>query len=77
MCGLCVCCNLRRLSHFCCVQFQPNAEQDRLASLQAGKPQQASSRTRGAALQMPASEALCLYICPEVVATSFCGQTVA
>ena len=52
------------------MQFQPNTKQDRLASLQVSKPQQASSRTRGAALQMPASEVLCLYICPEVTKAS-------
>ena len=73
ICTQSVCCEFRRLGCLCCVQFQPN-KQDRLASLQAGKPQQASSRTRGAALQMPASEVLCLYICPEVIEASFCGQ---
>ena len=57
------------------MQFQPSTKQDRLASLQASKPQQASSRTRGAALQMPASEVLCLYLCPEVTAASLCGQS--
>ena len=56
------------------MQFQPDTKQERLASLQAGKPQQASSRTRGAALQMPASEVLCLYISPEVIEASLCGQ---
>lgn len=47
-------------------QFSAGVRQDRLASLQTIKPQQPSSRTRGAALQMSPSEALSLYICPEV-----------
>ena len=47
-------------------QFSAGVRQEALASLQASKPQQPSSRTRGAALQMCPSEALSLYICPEV-----------
>ena len=53
-----------------CAQFKSGTRQERLASLQAGKPQEPSSRTRGAAIQMSPSEALSLYICPEVLALS-------
>lgn len=49
------------------MQFVPSTKQGRLASLQAAKPQQPTSRTKGAALQMPPSEALSLYLWPEVL----------
>ena len=59
------------------LQFAPGTRHDRLASLQAAKPQQSkpqqpTSRTKGAAIQMSPSEALSLYLCPEASPSASC-----